>query len=281
MLSLSFASSVAGCLLIVDTDGLHTGTPDAVPGDPAILDAAGAETDESSTPDRDAATDSMSYAEMILADMPVAYFRLGDLSVASAVDASGHENHGVYLAGTVLGVLGAIAGDSDTAVNTQKGGVSAPESLDFSGTAPFSLEAWAKFTSVGSFQHLFNKDSDPTSGPEREQFGVVIDSSKGLVFERHVAGVGVTVETPVPSAREYHHIVSTYDGAKMALYLDATLAGVTVDARSQKPKPVPFLVGTRQPGANRWPGVIDEVAVYDRALSAADIERHFAKGRGQ
>lgn len=275
---LTIGSAVAGCLLVVDTDGLATG-----PSATVVRDAgSGADIVDSSSPDHaggDASTNFMSYANMILADRPIAYFRVGESSGTAAADISGHDNHGQYLSGTVLAAAGAIAGDSDTAAVVANGGVSAPTSLDFANTSPFSLEAWASFTSVpgNAHLHLFNKDFSSVDG--REQFGVWVHPTLGLGFERFVASQSVTVQGPLPSAGEYHHIVSTYDGAMLALYVDAKLVGKAADTRSHVAKPVAFLVGAKAPGYQQWPGTIDEVAVYDHALSAADIARHFARGR--
>jgi hypothetical protein len=212
---------------------------------------------------------------MILADSPVAYFRLGESSGTVAVDQSGHNNDGVLLPGTILRVPGAIAGDSDTAISIGDGGVSAPESLDFSGTAPFSVEAWAKYSATSQYNALFSKDTRTT---DREHFGAFVDPQWGLAFQRWVKGENVSVFAPLPSVGEYHHIVCTYDGSTMALYVDANLAGSAEDRRSQQPKSVPFYVGNGW--VSSWIGAIDEFAVYARPLTQSDIARHYAKGRG-
>jgi hypothetical protein len=38
--------------------------------------------------------------------------------------------------------------------------------------------------------------------------------------------------------------------------------------------PSSFTVGARSDFAGSWSGVIDEAAVYDRALSASEVEEH-------
>ena len=76
-----------------------------------------------------------------------------------------------------------------------------------------------------------------------------------------------------------HHLVASYDAATgvKAMYID----GVQV-ALIDGPDNVPIVNGGAQPGfigstngGEPFPGILDEVAVYDRALSPAEIALHF------
>ena len=55
------------------------------------------------------------YAQAVLADDPVAYWRFDETSGVNARDFSGHGHDATYIGGVHLGAGGAIAGDSDTA----------------------------------------------------------------------------------------------------------------------------------------------------------------------
>ncbi len=75
-------------------------------------------------------------------------------------------------------------------------------------------------------------------------------------------------------ANAWHHIAGVGDGTTMYLYLD----GVQVDTRAFTPAPdygasiYPFNIGAMVSGTgNYFKGLIDEVVVYNRALSAAEI----------
>ena len=57
-----------------------------------------------------------SYSSTVLADAPVAYWRLGESAGTAMVDSTANANSGTYQGGYTLGQPGAIAGDSDTAV---------------------------------------------------------------------------------------------------------------------------------------------------------------------
>lgn len=59
---------------------------------------------------------SAGYFETITAAGPEGYWRLGEASGTSAADASGHTHTGTYTGTVTLGVPGALAGDSNTAI---------------------------------------------------------------------------------------------------------------------------------------------------------------------
>src|SRR5438128_2699447 len=71
------------------------------------------------------------YSDAVLADTPVAYWRLGEATGSTiAVDQTANHNNGTYVGSPTLGQLGAINGDADTAVdfNNTADYVEAPDS---------------------------------------------------------------------------------------------------------------------------------------------------------
>src|SRR5213593_2714324 len=57
-----------------------------------------------------------SYRASVLADHPVAYWRLNEATGAVMADASGNGNDGTYAGAVTLGQPGALTSDGDTAV---------------------------------------------------------------------------------------------------------------------------------------------------------------------
>jgi Concanavalin A-like lectin/glucanases superfamily len=281
--SLLFAALFGGCSFGVDLapfySGVDSGAADAGTRFDAGDNEASALIDASTKADVEAGR--LRYMDMILADTPQAYLRLGDpVASVSARDSTANQKDAIYEPGSARGALGAIAQDPDTAANVSGGGLVAPNRLDFSGRAAFSLEAWALFAvNDGQFRHIFQKDSYPDTG--REQFGIYLQNANGLVFERHVAGMPIKVVAAAPSPGRWHHIVATYDGSMSTLYVDGVVANAAADARNQLDKDVPLYLGQNTPTGGYWAGSIDEVAIYSRALAAADVARHFASGLGQ
>ncbi|NQV34425.1 MAG: LamG domain-containing protein, partial [Phycisphaeraceae bacterium] len=99
----------------------------------------------------------------------------------------------------------------------------------------------------------------------------------------HTRGLEVTYDTKQPITGDvnitdghWHHLVSVYDGTQMVLYVDSkpdkTLGADGVLNINGKR----VFIGAdhdsgQNPGHQRWQGVIDDVRIYDNALSEADV----------
>src|SRR6202163_2124180 len=88
------------------------------------------------------------YSGTILADSPIAYWRLGETSGITAADASGHGNAGTYTGAAgayTLGQPGALFGDADPATKLDglAGHVVVPNSASLQ-TNQVSIELWIK-----------------------------------------------------------------------------------------------------------------------------------------
>jgi len=101
-------------------------------------------------------------------------------------------------------------------------------------------------------------------------------------FFVHVGSPAVTWE-PRVSSREplapgvWRHIAGTWDGRKLRLYIDGELQGETDRTGLPNPNPYPVMIGTFEyPSCHggAFGGVIDDVRIYRRALSADEVLRH-------
>ncbi|MEX2185208.1 MAG: LamG-like jellyroll fold domain-containing protein [Pirellulales bacterium] len=81
----------------------------------------------------------------------------------------------------------------------------------------------------------------------------------------------------------WHHVAATYDGREMRLYVDGRLAGRSQEQHGDIRYPPKFfydLAAYHDDDEHyRWPGMIHEVAVYDRALDEKQIAARFAAKR--
>ena len=108
-----------------------------------------------------------------------------------------------------------------------------------------------------------------------------------------------TIETPnVYNDGQWHHVVATYDGTNMALYVDGHLIGTATSSSAQSYSGYwrvggdnlngwnldPWgsnSQGTTQPASYYFNGTIADVAVYPAALSATQVMAHYAAGLNQ
>ena len=215
------------------------------------------------------------YAREVLADGPVLYWRVNEMTGITALDASGSGNDGTYKGGVQLARPGAIAGDPDTAAGFDAGAaVDGGMIFDFDGTIPYTLEVWLRPTSIDTeSRYLFNKEITDAGG--RQQYGVYVNSQVGLAFERWIDSGEQTLTASAPPLDVYTYIAGTYDGTVLRLFVNAVSVGTLTDARAAAPKAVPFFVGIRSLYSGGFEGDIDEVAVYDKALAQERIQAHY------
>ena len=156
------------------------------------------------------------------------------------------------------------------------------------GNAEFSVEAWFN-------EYLFLNGGNCIValgyGNGGEQF--VLDTGNGTAgglrfFVRNAAGTTSTASTSYVPANDgrWHHVVGVCDeaGGHVYLYMDGVLVGTgAITAGSGLlSSSMPLTIGARE-SANNSPvsydfqfiGKIDEVAIYSRALTAADVQNHF------
>lgn len=104
-----------------------------------------------------------------------------------------------------------------------------------------------------------------------------------ISFFVHVGSPAVTWEPRVcslvpPPLQRWSHVAATWDGANLRLYLNGELQGEVARTGRPNPNPYPVMVGNFEypscHGGN-FGGLIDEVRIYEQALSAEQIRERF------
>jgi hypothetical protein len=218
-----------------------------------------------------------SYSNAVLGDGPAGYWRLGETSGSTAVDASGGDN-GSFVNGPALGQTSLLPGDSSNRAVRFDGTndhVRVPSSGGLSPGARVSLEAWIKpaaLPSSGSFRSVLSKAESYSlqfNGPQLE-FTIIQNGTR----RRLLAPSGAIV------AGQTYQVVGAYDGTTQRLYVNgaqvasAALSGaITTNGNA-------VTIGSWGGGSEFFNGTIDEAAVYTSALSAAQVSAHRQAGMG-
>jgi hypothetical protein len=274
VLSIVAIHAGAGCSLFTDLSGFSGGATDAAPpvADGGPVDA------ESGAPDGADGAIASTYAGEVMADAPLAYLRLDEAAGAVAKDASGNGNDATVLGTVTWGVPGAVSAGTAVRFDGSTSGLDLGHRFDFAGTAAFTLETWVLEDVIDStFRHLFTKDARPASG--REEYGVFFYDGS-MEIERYVGGNQVSAGKAANGiVGRWAHVVATYDGAALAMYVDGVLTESAADARPQLSKDASFYAGARGVGDGVVKGALDEIAIYGTALSAARVKAHFDAAR--
>lgn len=145
-----------------------------------------------------------------------------------------------------------------------------------------TIEAWVKpdFTSTGaSGRAILSKGATSNTAPE---YVLAVDSAMHFYFSMSdAAGEQYPVTAPTTPYQlhpgTWYHVAGTYDGAMARLYIN----GVLTDRRPANlpitDSTLPLYLGRLHNNNNAyWRGIIDEVRVYNRALTEAEIRRDMA-----
>ncbi len=207
------------------------------------------------------------YAAAVSADTPVSYWRFGEASGTVAVDQRG-ANPGKY-AGATLGSPGAIPGDTAVRLNgTSSSSITVPDSPSLHTGDSFSVEAWVRLQRTGVTQTVAGKPGG---------YLVLIDTAGRLVLRKPNAAAIVTAKTGIKDTTSFHHVVVTKSGAAVKLYLDGADVTGPVANRVIASSSSALTFGA---GGGALNAVLDEAAVYPRALSASAVSAHFAAAAG-
>jgi hypothetical protein len=207
----------------------------------------------------------------------VASWSFNEGSGSTVYDSSGNGNTGtIYGATWVDGKVGkALSFDGvDDYVNFPNS-----SSLnDYSGG--LTLMAWIKTDTVSKYQqHIIAKGNG--LGYPGEDYAIALQPGDDLLFfiGGTVAWVVYGVYPDAITPNEWYHVAATWNGTEWAIYVNGTLkaSGGNQSNSTLNFSSNPLCVG-REPG---WPstsfeGIIDEVRIYNRALSSDEIFAAYA-----
>jgi len=147
-------------------------------------------------------------------------------------------------------------------------------------TDPFSVFMWVRLDNKegSTSQMIFRQDRPRGNGVkllERYSSNDKIASFLGLEYTYSTQAI-------FQNTGQWHHVGVTHGGNYIYLYIDGQEDGsnnVTIGSFTSG-----FRVGgARDPSTTRgsWDGEIDEIVMYDRALSAAEVEQLYQTGAGE
>ncbi|MCH8922641.1 MAG: tandem-95 repeat protein, partial [Planctomycetes bacterium] len=225
-------------------------------------------------------TTSEAYAGVILDAQPVGYWRLGEApGSTTAVDVTGAHD-GVYqnFAAGDFEQPGAGSGDPDTSVffDGVDNQVSVPHADELTITGDLTVEFWMyKTAEANDWQRLVGKGSDNV-----RTFGVWDrpGNDQRILFQQFNDSGGNVVSltsNSIVGLNQWHHIVATVQGNIARIYIDGRFDALAGRSGVVGSDTQPLTFGKMPDMHTFFPGRLDEVAIYDRALSAAEIDEHF------
>jgi hypothetical protein len=145
-------------------------------------------------------------------------------------------------------------------------------------SSSYTLEAWVKPTALSGYQTVLIKEATSGCGYWLQTAGTAISSGfKNGGCREHSAN------SPPLAVNQWSHLAAVFDDAAntYTLYIN----GTAVSTQSETTAPVPntqALVfgqsGCSSCGFERWRGLIDDVRIYNKARTAADVQADMNTG---
>jgi Concanavalin A-like lectin/glucanases superfamily len=224
------------------------------------------------------APDALTYAEVVLLDGPKLFLRLGDESGTAAVDSSGLGHNGVYHGGFSLAQPGAIEEDADGSIFLDGGAstnITVADHNDLDVTDDFSIELWVKLLGLpAGNSYLLDKG---TNG-----YALRFATGGSSAFTLRKSGVAdvVTSTQEIPVDGSFHHVVVTKIAGAVAMYLDNEIVTGTVSNQTFANTASALYIGSINGGGTTFTGYLDELSIYNFALSPNAVLARFQAGHG-
>ena len=224
-------------------------------------------------------------SEAVLAAKPAAYWRLDEFAGPRAVDSSGRDHDAAYETGVVYFLEGPHADrfcleeERNRAAHFAGGRLRAriaalgdrySVSLWFWNGMPVDARPVAGW--------MFSRGREHRLGPHGDHLGLGGSTHPGKLVFLHGAdhdGAPAIAGRTECARWSWNHVALVRDGANVRVHLNG-VARPEIETNAPAAFPVPFdrwFLGGRSDNQSNWEGRLDEIAVFDRALSPEEIER--------
>jgi hypothetical protein len=202
----------------------------------------------------------------------ISHWKLDETAGGMAADSAG-SNHGAWVNGPLPAeglIGGALSFDGLNDV------VNVPDSNSLDLTANFTLSLWFKpAQNINAFtprKDLFKKYT---------AYWLIFNypwNDGKLVFALNSGAplLKTTTSSWVPG--QWYHVVASYDGAAMKIYVNGVLEGTAATSVAVSPNAYPVQIGGNTEQHSYFPGAVDEVRIYGRAVSASEAQALYEEG---
>jgi RHS repeat-associated protein len=145
-----------------------------------------------------------------------------------------------------------------------------------------TIEAWVKYNNItwgSAGTYIYGIGNSPISGSwDVCDLGAHPQFGQDLRFGIFSGGWRYAASSIIPSVGVWYHVVGSWGPAGLKIYVNGQLKGTNTGYVGGIPS-----ASYNTIGASSWPGsvvngIIDEVAIYNRALTLEEVQQHYQNG---
>ncbi len=208
---------------------------------------------------------------------PISAWPLDEISGCTALDAYG-SNNGTLSPTCPSNSPMRITGQINRALsfNGSSHYVFVPYSSALDVPHTLSLTGWVKPAVLQSSSTIIQKD-----GSYRLQQGTTPGSIRLSLYDTIFGWSSLETATSVLSTSSWKFVAATYDGQTIKLYINGSLATSSVFTGYIATSSANVVIGTDTSLQNYWSGGLDELAYWNRPLTAGEITAMYLQGSSQ
>lgn len=126
-----------------------------------------------------------------------------------------------------------------------------------------TIALWVKYASLGGGVKYYLSAMNNNGGPALYQVMDVLGAAISLPGTNSVPGISVDIN--------WHHFAVTYDGTEMRSYVDGVFAKAINHPGTMGTGIRDLILGNHS--GIFWQGTIDDLRIYNKAMTAADIQK--------
>ncbi|MCW5909770.1 MAG: immunoglobulin domain-containing protein [Cyclobacteriaceae bacterium] len=187
----------------------------------------------------------------------------------NAIDAGPNSFNGSIVGGVTATTDHYGTGSSAMNFNGSNSGIDVGDYPALRMYSSFSISVWIKPASLGNNYTIVTKYFN------NESYKLRINTSGQVVIDAN--NVSVIGTAQALTANQWSHIVATVTSGQWRIYKDNVLIGSSSAGVTLTDSFGPFQIG-KDGGSQRFPGDMDELRVYNRVLSAAEVQVLYNNG---
>jgi glucose/arabinose dehydrogenase len=196
----------------------------------------------------------------------VASYGFNEATGTAVTDGSGRGN-----AGSINGATRTTAGRFGGALSFDgvNDFVAIADSASLDLTTSLTISAWVRPTTLTDWRTVLMKEGSST-GLNYALYSSTGSNLPGGYLD--IGGVDRELKATVPVVTTaWRHLTLTYDGTTMRMYIDGVLRGSRAQTGALAASTGPLKIGGNAVWGEWFTGLIDEVRIYSRSLTAAEI----------